>query len=136
MKQKPRPILIAALLILTAVVHAEPARQLLHSTEPVVFSKQQEGSVRFQAEHWSGNVYPIGNGRLGGTVFGEPKKERIQFNEDSMWVGNEDCTGGYQPFGDVYVEMPHEEFSEYFKRDWQVRGALRRCDQGNRRASG
>ncbi|MEN7546711.1 glycoside hydrolase family 95 protein [Rapidithrix thailandica] len=30
---------------------------------------------------------PVGNGRLGAMVFGNPKHERIQLNEDSMWPG-------------------------------------------------
>jgi alpha-L-fucosidase 2 len=30
---------------------------------------------------------PIGNGRLGGMVFGDVLKEHIQFNEDSLWTG-------------------------------------------------
>ncbi len=30
---------------------------------------------------------PIGNGRLGGMVFGQVREERIQLNEDSVWYG-------------------------------------------------
>ncbi|MFP4055586.1 MAG: glycosyl hydrolase family 95 catalytic domain-containing protein [Candidatus Brocadiia bacterium] len=30
---------------------------------------------------------PVGNGRLGAMVFGRPAAERIQFNEDTLWVG-------------------------------------------------
>lgn len=30
---------------------------------------------------------PIGNGRIGAMVFGDPKNERIQLNDDSMWPG-------------------------------------------------
>lgn len=30
---------------------------------------------------------PIGNGRLGGMIFGRPTTERIQFNEESLWSG-------------------------------------------------
>src|SRR5207302_1871035 len=32
---------------------------------------------------------PIGNGRLGGLVFGLPEKERLCLNEDSLWTGAE-----------------------------------------------
>ena len=32
----------------------------------------------------------VGNGRLGAMVFGDPKNERIQLNEDSMWPGGPD----------------------------------------------
>jgi alpha-L-fucosidase 2 len=30
---------------------------------------------------------PLGNGRLGAMVFGQPKQERIALNEDSLWYG-------------------------------------------------
>ncbi len=30
---------------------------------------------------------PIGNGRLGAMVFGDPAKERLQLNEESLWAG-------------------------------------------------
>ena len=33
---------------------------------------------------------PVGNGRLGAMVFGDPQHERIQLNEDSMWAGAAD----------------------------------------------
>ncbi|OXM86944.1 glycoside hydrolase family 95 protein [Paenibacillus rigui] len=38
------------------------------------------------AEHWN-EALPIGNGRLGAMLFGQPAKERIQLNEDSVWYG-------------------------------------------------
>ena len=41
------------------------------------------------AEKWM-QALPVGNGRLGAMVFGDPNKERIQLNEDSMWAGGPD----------------------------------------------
>ena len=38
------------------------------------------------AEQWT-EALPVGNGRLGGMVFGGVPKEHIQFNEDSLWTG-------------------------------------------------
>lgn len=38
------------------------------------------------AASWD-EALPIGNGRLGGMVFGKIKKEQIQLNEDSVWYG-------------------------------------------------
>ncbi|MCC6797455.1 MAG: glycoside hydrolase family 95 protein [Candidatus Hydrogenedentes bacterium] len=38
------------------------------------------------AETWS-SALPIGNGRLGGMIFGGVERERIQLNEDSLWAG-------------------------------------------------
>ncbi len=59
------------------------------------------------AKHWV-EALPIGNGRMGGMVFGEPGAERIQFNEQTLWLGSERTKdmGGYQPFGDLFIEMP------------------------------
>jgi alpha-L-fucosidase 2 len=38
------------------------------------------------ADLWT-EAFPIGNGRLGGMVFGGIQTERIQLNEDSIWYG-------------------------------------------------
>ena len=38
------------------------------------------------AQRW-GDALPIGNGRLGGMVFGGVAQERIQLNEDTIWNG-------------------------------------------------
>lgn len=38
------------------------------------------------AEKWT-EALPIGNGRLGAMVFGKTARERIQVNEDTVWVG-------------------------------------------------
>ena len=48
---------------------------------------------------------PIGNGRLGAMIFGGVEREHIQFNEDSLWIGDEQDTGAYQAFGDVYIDL-------------------------------
>lgn len=42
--------------------------------------------VQLFGEGWN-EALPIGNGRLGGMVFGAVENERIQLNEDSMWYG-------------------------------------------------
>lgn len=41
---------------------------------------------RRPAHVWT-EAFPIGNGRLGGMIFGGIKNERIQLNEDSLWYG-------------------------------------------------
>jgi len=38
------------------------------------------------ARDWN-EALPIGNGRLGAMIFGTPKGERLQLNEDSIWYG-------------------------------------------------
>jgi alpha-L-fucosidase 2 len=47
------------------------------------------------ASEWE-EALPLGNGRLGVMVFGNPSKERIQLNDDSMWPGD---LGWDQPEG-------------------------------------
>lgn len=88
-------------------------KNTLWTDTPLVVDYGAVARPRDEEAPWEQSVYPIGNGRLGAAAFGEPTRERIQFNQDSLWVGNEESTGGYQPFGDVYVEMPHGEYSGY-----------------------
>ena len=38
------------------------------------------------AERWE-EALPLGNGRLGGMLFGSLNTEQIQLNEDSIWFG-------------------------------------------------
>ena len=62
------------------------------------------------ATRWEQEALPIGNGRLGAMVFGGVERERIQFNEDSLWIGDERDTGAYQAFGDLFIDfLPGEK---------------------------
>jgi alpha-L-fucosidase 2 len=38
------------------------------------------------AAKWT-EALPVGNGRMGAMVFGQPAEERIQYNEDTLWTG-------------------------------------------------
>lgn len=38
------------------------------------------------ARQWE-EALPLGNGRLGGMVFGHIREDRLQLNEDSIWYG-------------------------------------------------
>ena len=72
---------------------------------------------------WSQQALPIGNGNLGAMIFGGVEKERIQFNEDSLWVGDEKDTGAYQAFGDIYIEMDHQS-AERYRRELDISRAV------------
>lgn len=39
------------------------------------------------AAEWN-EALPVGNGRLGAMIFGNPENERIQINEESIWAGS------------------------------------------------
>jgi alpha-L-fucosidase 2 len=56
-------------------------------------------------------------------VFGEVGKERIQFNEDTLWIGDEKDTGAYQAFGDIFVETGHAD-AEQYRRVLDIREAI------------
>ena len=45
------------------------------------------------AKHWQGQPLPLGNGRMGCMIFGGVEKERLQFNVDSLWIGDENLVG-------------------------------------------
>jgi alpha-L-fucosidase 2 len=60
---------------------------------------------RKPATDWEKQALPIGNGRLGCMVFGGVDREHIQFNEDTLWIGDEKDTGSYQTFGDIYMDF-------------------------------
>ncbi|MDR3236748.1 MAG: glycoside hydrolase family 95 protein [Prevotellaceae bacterium] len=47
------------------------------------------------AEQWT-EALPVGNGRLGAMVFGNPSHERLQLNEETVWAG--------QPTHNMYDE--------------------------------
>lgn len=64
------------------------------------------------AKSWMTEAYPIGNGRIGGMVFGGVSEERIQFNEISLWTGDEQNTGAYQAFGDLYLNFENKDAAE------------------------
>ena len=106
-----------------AGAEGNPVKRVIWADKPVIILPNQPKPRKYFQKMWDSSVYPIGNGRLGCTTYGEPQKETIQFNEDSLWVGNEDCTGGYQPFGEVYLEMPHQKFSDY-RRELDISRAV------------
>ncbi len=73
------------------------------SDQPVVVLPDPPKPLKYFQHLWGSSVYPIGNGRLGCTIFGGVAEEHIQFNEDTLWTGDEEDTGRYQNFGDLFI---------------------------------
>jgi alpha-L-fucosidase 2 len=67
------------------------------------------------ATNWMTQALPIGNGQMGAMIFGGITREHIQFNEESLWIGDEQDTGAYQAFGDVFVEFNHADGTNYHR---------------------
>ena len=57
------------------------------------------------AVRWEQEALPIGNAYMGAMLFGGVGCEHIQFNEESLWIGDEEDTGAYQAFGEVLVQL-------------------------------
>ena len=67
-----KKMLFAAVILLAACSQEEPADLKLWYDEP--------------AAQWV-EALPVGNGRLGAMVFGNPAKEHLQLNEETVWAG-------------------------------------------------
>lgn len=72
--------LLSGLLLFTACNTGNPTHSL---------SRQDEEHLKLwytqPAEKWT-DALPIGNGRIGGMIFGRPEQERVQFNEETLWT--------------------------------------------------
>jgi alpha-L-fucosidase 2 len=69
---------------------------------------------------------PIGNGRLGGMVFGGVAQEHIQFNEKTLWTGNTTSLGNYQNFGDLYLNFSGLTSVSNYRRELDIEEAISR----------
>ena len=71
------------------------------------------------AENWESEALPIGNGRMGAMIFGSLPRDRVQFNEISLWTGTEDVMGAYQAFGNLYITLDGHDFDSVsdYKRE-------------------
>ena len=92
---------------------------------------------------WESQTLPVGNGRIGGTVFGGDKLEHVNLNEVSLWSGgpnlpgngsgyvygptaNKDTFGSYQPFGSLYISFYNQGDTENYSRSLDLRDGIAR----------
>jgi alpha-L-fucosidase 2 len=80
-----RSCIQAALFWFCAVAIAGPVSAVLGQT-PAARNPDTVLWYAQPAEKWT-DALPIGNGRMGAMVFGGSARERIQFNEDTLWKG-------------------------------------------------
>ena len=90
---------------------------------------------------WESQSLPVGNGRVGGTIFGGDKRERINLNEVSLWSGGpnlpgngsgyaygptsgKDQFGSYQPFGNLYIDFELDGKTEDYHRALDLRNGI------------
>ena len=98
---------------------------ILALTAPVAVAAQDTSLWYAQpATKWL-EALPIGNGRLGGMIFGGTTNERVQFNEQTLWLGSDTEMGSYQPFGDFFVNWQHAAPANY-RRELDLSDAIHR----------
>ncbi|MED5619136.1 glycoside hydrolase family 95 protein [Ideonella sp. BN130291] len=79
------------------------------------------------AQGWEREALPIGNGRIGAMLFGQPAREHVQFNDITLWTGDSKTLGAYQPFGDVFVELAgHDAPVSGYRRELRLDDGLQR----------
>ena len=114
------------------------------------------GSVNLPAKDakdpWESQSLPIGNGRVGGTIFGGDKLERVSLNEVSLWTGGpnlpgngsgyaygplatRDQFGSYQPFGNLYISFDLPGETQNYRRSLNLKDAIARVSFKNGGAS-
>lgn len=89
---------------------------------------------------WQEYSLPIGNGELGASIFGAIQKDKITFNEKSLWSGTSTTQGNpnhgeYLKFGSVWVENLDETadvsgYARYLDIDNAVAGVQYRGGNG------
>ena len=98
---------------------------------------------------WESQTLPVGNGRIGGTVYGGDRLDCVVLNEVSLWSGGINSPqngarysygpkagsnefGSYQPFANLYVAYDYEgETTDYTRAlDLQKGEALSRFKAG------
>lgn len=81
-------------------------------------------------KNWN-EALPVGNGRIGAMVFGDPKNERIQLNDDSMWPAD---LGWHEPEGtpddlqlirDLLFDNKHQEADHLFVEKFSRKSIVR-----------
>ena len=89
---------------------------------------------------WESQTLPIGNGRIGGTMYGGDHLDCVVLNEVSLWSGGEnkpgngkgyaygpkagrDAFGNYQPFANLFVALDYKGAPTQYSRALDLREA-------------
>lgn len=89
---------------------------------------------------WESQTLPVGNGRIGGTVYGGDRLDCVVLNEVSLWTGginslyngagyvygpkaNNNQFGSYQPFANLYIGYEYKGGASEYTRALDLRRA-------------
>lgn len=86
------------------------------------------------AEKWSSEALPIGNGRMGAMFYGGIHQEKIQFNEQSLWSGDNNWDGEYETgdhgfgsyrnFGEITIDFAKEKEATAYSRSLDISNGI------------
>jgi alpha-L-fucosidase 2 len=110
--------------LLTAFVLLSTISTYAVNREPITLWYQQP------AKKWDAEALPIGNGRMGAMLFGNIKTEHIQFNEQSLWSGDNNWDGEYETgdhgfgsyrnFGELVLDFEHADSAKDYRRELNI----------------
>ena len=115
------------------------------ATLPWADGSSESGNMPGKNNHdtWESQTLPVGNGRIGATLYGGNRRERIVLNEVSLWSGGpnlpgngsgyaygpttgKDGFGSYQPFGNLFIEFEDKGTPKSYTRSLDLRDAIAR----------
>ena len=84
---------------------------------------------KLNRDTWESQTLPVGNGRIGGTIYGGDRLDCVVLNETSLWTGGanapenganykygpkagKDEFGSFQPFANLYIGYSYPEKTE------------------------
>jgi len=86
------------------------------------------------ATNWESERLPIGNGRMGAMLMSDLQFDTIQFNEQSLWSGDNNWDGEYETgdhgfgsyrnFGEVRLAFLHAANAQQYKRTLDINNAI------------
>jgi alpha-L-fucosidase 2 len=90
------------------------------------------------ASDWESEALPIGNGRLGAMLSGGVSQEVIQFNEQSLWSGDNNWDGeyltgdhgfgSYRNFGEIVVDFEGEDIVSDYRRSLDLTTGIHKTE--------
>ncbi|MFH6964618.1 glycosyl hydrolase family 95 catalytic domain-containing protein [Flavobacterium plurextorum] len=90
------------------------------------------------AVKWSAEALPIGNGRLGAMFFGGVQREVIQFNEQSLWSGDNNWDGEYETgdhgfgsyrnFGEITIDFTEKSAFSNYSRSLDISNGIHQTE--------
>ena len=93
---------------------------ILSSSLSTLYAESPQRAMKLQynrpAAVWMTEALPIGNGELGAMFMGGVLRERVQFNEKTLWTGSPSIRGAYQNFGELMIYMHHDTDYKDYKR--------------------